>query len=275
MKSNLLRLVLPLAVLGFVAAGTAAAQTAIPGGTHSTTFVINKPGSYYLAGNRTMSDPGNHIIQITARDVTLDLRGFSLSHTGKGSGAGIRVETVENVEIRNGSIVAAAFMGVSAGAGQGLRLLDLRVVASAHNGIYSQASETYIERCHVMEAGSFGINLAFTHNVIVDTTVSGSALSSVALGKFGRAARLMVRGGSVGVNLGEGSTLEESSVIGSSDTGIFAGSHTTIRNCQITHHKTQGVYTLTAAVTLYGNRFAANPHNVNGSYVNGGGNVLP
>ncbi|HEX2100217.1 MAG TPA: hypothetical protein VHF69_06130 [Candidatus Synoicihabitans sp.] len=57
----------------------AASGTAIPGGNQNTPFVIDKPGAYYLAANRTMTKLNVWAaIEIKADNVTLDLNGFTL-----------------------------------------------------------------------------------------------------------------------------------------------------------------------------------------------------
>jgi hypothetical protein len=164
MKTSFLRFILPLATLAFVAPAAALAQknnnaatptgpTVIPAGVVSTTYVIDKPGSYMLGGNRTMSDASKPAIEITANDVTLDLGGHILAYSGTGNykvGA-IHIPVAVNVEVRNGAIVDTPSVGIASvdTAGVGLRLIDLRL--SNTGGISSGAQHTHIERCHVVD----------------------------------------------------------------------------------------------------------------------------
>jgi hypothetical protein len=65
-------------------------------------YPINSPGFYYLGGNLTTSGDG---ITVNVDNVTIDLMGFTLSHTGPpGSSNGIYMNGRNNVEIRNGTI---------------------------------------------------------------------------------------------------------------------------------------------------------------------------
>src|SRR6202521_1330586 len=67
-------------------------------------YTISQPGSYYLTGNLTMAVAGDDGIQIVAKDVTLDLGGFTLNGAGIGHD-GVVVGTVDDdgITIRNGS----------------------------------------------------------------------------------------------------------------------------------------------------------------------------
>ena len=47
----------------------------------SVPYTITQPGFYFLTGNLTYNGAGN-AITVSANNVTLDLMGFSLSHTG-------------------------------------------------------------------------------------------------------------------------------------------------------------------------------------------------
>ena len=71
----------------------------------SLPFVINEPGSYYLAGNLRFAAASGHAITISVSDVTLDLMGFTLSSTPEVTGDAIRLTGgVRNVAIKNGTI---------------------------------------------------------------------------------------------------------------------------------------------------------------------------
>ena len=75
-------------------------------GDGTNTFIINTPGSYYLASNLTGTF-GKHGISIQASDVTLDLNGFVLTSGGTGAGPvrGIDVPAARsNLCVRNGTI---------------------------------------------------------------------------------------------------------------------------------------------------------------------------
>ena len=175
MKS-LLRLLLPIASLAFIAPAQAqkgsgsGSATAIPGGAQSTTFVINKPGAYYLAGDRVMSDVSKPAIEITASDVSLDLAGFAVSFTGTAgaaSAAGIAVPIAVNVEIRNGTICHAPGAAVESPGttGDGLRLIDVRIADT--RGILSGAANTLLDRCHIVDTRSLNAVMARAQGTVI------------------------------------------------------------------------------------------------------------
>jgi hypothetical protein len=68
----------------------------------SVPFIINTPGFYFFSRNLDHSGTEPAIF-VNADNVTIDLMGFSLSHTGIGGlGMGIALGS-NNVEIRNGT----------------------------------------------------------------------------------------------------------------------------------------------------------------------------
>ncbi len=170
MKSILLRLVLPLAALAFVAPAASFAQkgkndsgsspsspVVIPGGNVTETYVISTSGSYVLGGNRVMGDGAKHVIVISAADVTLDLAGHTLSYASgvTGGGYAINVPLAVNVEIRNGSIARTPHVAIGSleHSGSGLRVIDLRL--SDTGGIHSYGQNTHIERCAVFDTSVY------------------------------------------------------------------------------------------------------------------------
>src|SRR3954469_24328815 len=66
-------------------------------------FVINQPGSYYLAANLLVTKTNG--IQINAEGVTLDLNGFRISRASGGGGDGIQISVqAHRVRLLNGSV---------------------------------------------------------------------------------------------------------------------------------------------------------------------------
>lgn len=65
-------------------------------------FVIRRPGSYFLPNTRRVGDVT--AIEITANDVTLDLRGHSVIGPGGRRGVGIAIQGVHNVRVFNGHL---------------------------------------------------------------------------------------------------------------------------------------------------------------------------
>lgn len=93
---------------------TAIIASTTPGNAYAM-FVIDKPGSYYLTGNFTVTKPVG--IYVQASDVTIDLNGFTISAGPSNSSHGIQCssdgqEVWKNVSIRNGN-VSGAFVDAS------------------------------------------------------------------------------------------------------------------------------------------------------------------
>ncbi|PTY07663.1 hypothetical protein DB347_05380 [Opitutaceae bacterium EW11] len=152
--------VLALAALP-AAASFAASGTAIPGGNQAAPFVISKPGAYYLAADRVMTDPSKNAIEVAASDVTLDLNGYTLRFSSdEGTGLAISAGTIYNLEIRNGSIAYLPSTAISVWSGENVRIIDVRIHDSATGfGITSGAANTLVERCHISLVNKYAVNL--------------------------------------------------------------------------------------------------------------------
>jgi len=198
--------VLPLALFG-------ATGTAIPGGQQATTFVINKPGAYYLAGDRVMTGQAYAAIEVQAPDVTLDLNGFSLSYSeASGYSKNGIVSSGSNVEIRNGSIHTAAGDAIIS-QGVGFRLIDVRI--SDTGGIGSHGADSLIERCHITDTRGNGIYLGGRGSVVRNCSVKNST--------------------------------------GDTGYGIWLGSHTTVVGCTIGQTEATGIYCYGSSCVVTGN----------------------
>ena len=180
---------LALVALPAAFAANSSLGTAIPGGNQSAPYVITKPGYYYLSASRVMTDNTKNAIEIKAPDVTLDLSGCTVSFAtlAGGSGMGISIPTAVNVEISNGSItnIPGAAINSDIKTGSGLRLIDLRVAGT--RGIYSAASATLIDRCHVTDTAMFAaIRIdgtgAIVRNCQIRNVLANNGISLVAGG---------------------------------------------------------------------------------------------
>jgi hypothetical protein len=264
---------LAIAPLGLFAAASSAGQTVIPAGTFTTPYVISQPGSYVLGGNRLVSDPTKTIIQITAPDVTLDLGGFSVAHPGgsNSTGFGIHIPAPENVEIRNGSVVNAAKYGIYAGLGKGLRVIDVRVVSARSIGIIYVADSSLIDRCEIADSEIAGILGEGDGSLVTDCVVSDCG-TGIKL-SLSRVVRTVVRGGRVGMSLGS-STAVDCAVTGATTAGVFATTNATLRNVELMSNAV-GVFAVNTSVVIFGSRITNNTtKNLEGTFTNGGGNVI-
>ena len=98
-------------------------------------FVINRPGSYYLATN-IVAAPGKHGILVVSGGVTLDLNGFDLVGNPDSAGSnGIFVLASAFVRIHNGSIRGWGGSGIDVGVTRGSFISDVRSTDNTGYGI--------------------------------------------------------------------------------------------------------------------------------------------
>ena len=79
----------------------------------SLPFTINSSGAYYLTKNITVSG-STAGITVSADNVVVDLKGFTLTGGGSGGVAGISIGSQKNVVVRNGIITNWNIGGISA-----------------------------------------------------------------------------------------------------------------------------------------------------------------
>ena len=157
----------------------------------SAPFVISAGGSYYLTTNVTVGS--GDAITIAANNVTLDLKGFTITSTLPAAASDTAVLLsgwVTNIAIYNGHIssgVTTTAGGVFDGSGfaygirysgtnvQNVRVRDVSVTGVLTYGIYlGLDSSTVVESCAVKDVGSYGI--------LADTVSDSSAQNCGSVG---------------------------------------------------------------------------------------------
>ena len=173
----------------------------------SSNITINQSGSYYLAGNLTVTS-GN-AISITADFVTLDLNGFTISSTANpASGNGILI-LASDVTVTNGNISGGYDIGEDSGPGFGtgikseedgpIEINRIKVAGCAEDGIqlgndfnkFNSVTSCFVrnignigivaitvEKCHVRNASEGGILCEDATRCQV-TTVNGNGIEGV------------------------------------------------------------------------------------------------
>ena len=164
---------------------TAINQTNTPGNAYAA-FIINKPGSYYLTGNFTVT--GTVGIEVQASDVTIDLNGFTISAGASGSGSAVRCssdgqEVWKNFAIRNGNLVGAftdAALDVDAPQSA---IENINVRGSADYGLAvgpaSTIRECFIDSCRIGLSASIGTIVE--NCVIRNCTQYGASVGDVVI----------------------------------------------------------------------------------------------
>jgi hypothetical protein len=182
---------------------------------------IDAPGSYVLTGNlhQVAGKLNVNLIEITASDVVLDLRGFAItgttlctaSCTPLGSGSGV-FATGERVVVRNGAVRGLANAGLRL-VGAGSRAEGVEASHNGANGI-ALGADGVIQRASASYDGTEGFTLA-AGGTIVDSSSSHNLGVGIAIDAPATVARTLVRG--------------------NADDGIYvnSGSRVAIRGCQI------------------------------------------
>jgi len=122
---------------------------------------ILNSGSYYLTENLlAVGLPATAVIKIDVGDVTLDLKGFTITGSSEVSQAsyGVRIGGVDNVVVRNGIIRECILDGIDSTAIGGKRILieDILATNNFQGGIAVQG-RAIIRNCLAIENGAVGI----------------------------------------------------------------------------------------------------------------------
>lgn len=187
-------------------------RTPVAGGT--TAVTISASGSYYLTGNLTV-DSGD-AITITAANVTLDLRGFTISTTsatpaGSAVRIGARRVTVGNGNVSGaGTVSGATFNGGGFINGviwtgsipQSITVHDIAVTGCSGIGIKA----TSVERCVLQNIGTTGISGTIVRGCSVDPCGGTAIFGTVVSDCFGNGFTTGINGGSIANSYGASST---------------------------------------------------------------------
>ena len=109
--------------------------------------VLGSSGSYVLTANMEC-DTGTNAISITADDVTLDLKGFTVSQTTE-TGSAI-VAYSQNVTVRNGTLRGYIGLQVPGGSAE---VLDMRILDGRHGVVISGGAEIVVRNSILRGAG--------------------------------------------------------------------------------------------------------------------------
>jgi parallel beta-helix repeat protein len=196
----------------------------------SSEYLITQPGSYYLTSN-VIAVAGLHGINISASDVTLDLRGFSV--IGSSSGLdGIYIHSgYTNVTVYNGKIsgwnnTSSYGNGVESYA-DNVTLEHLDVSANHGFGITLNGSGM-VRNCNAEGNNNSGINASY--NCIVsgcNTSYNGEQY----LGQSG------------GISVGDHCTVIGCTAESNGTNGIYAADDCTVKDCSTSLNLT-GIYVL-------------------------------
>ena len=239
----------------------------------SLPFTVTQPGSYYVTANLTGVATQNGIT-INASNVTLDLRGFTL--TGVPTALdGILVNGSSNVSIYNGTVRNWPGDGIDAATSQGGRFDDLTAHSNTTDGI-RPAQRSVLNRCVAYLNGGDGVDAAPIGTVISDCHSSQNAFgfrlghgttlrdcsaainATMGITSSGAnavsIARCSVEDSGGGMLIGSNSLVEDCVVRSSAVEGIrLDGAGNTVRGCTVAESGAQGINAAGASSTITGN----------------------
>ena len=145
----------------------------------SLPYTITKRGYYTINSNLKSARNG---IVVNADNVTIDLRGYTISGSGTGNYFGIYMNGRSNVEIRNGT-VRDFVNGIYEDSvdGNSHRVINVRVFATPDNAIYLSGSNNLIEGCTASFSAGWGI-FAGDGSLLIGNIASNNGQSGIGSG---------------------------------------------------------------------------------------------
>ncbi len=177
-------------------------------------FEIDTPGSYYLVEEITTEGAG---ISIIVNNVTLDLKGFTLSG---GTGRGIyAIPPRTGVVVRNGTVAGWAGDGIDLSGVTDARVL--RVAASGNGGAGIRVGDGgRVEHCSARGSGGYGIETG------EDVAVLGSTV---------------IQNGSDGIHTSTGCRVTECIARTNGGNGIYVNLGGCVRRCTASSNIQDGI----------------------------------
>ncbi|MCA9310219.1 MAG: right-handed parallel beta-helix repeat-containing protein [Phycisphaerales bacterium] len=182
-------------------------------GVSDNLFRITQPGSYYLPASIT-GVANKHGIVIASSGVSLDLNGFEVVGVGAAGGAydGVHVSgSYKNITIRNGHVRNWGDDGVEVANvvnSVGARVENVQATGNAGSGISCSTDNGVVINCQASENGATGISAT--------RLISGCS----AVGNTG-----------VGIAIGQGGTILNSTAFANEDDGILTGFGCVVADC--------------------------------------------
>ena len=192
-----------------------------------STFTINASGSYYMTGDRACSGTG---ITINADNVTIDMMGFRLTGSAIGINHGIRIYSVENVEIKNGIITNFTGSGIydDDATDADFRFSNLKIKHNGFYGIYLMATNVVIEDCMIANNQSTGI-YTFNFTTVRRCKAHNNTGTGILVGNNSLVQENTCNNNtSHGISAGGGTLIKDNNVCENDSDGIFAGQSSVI-----------------------------------------------
>jgi len=161
-----------------------------PGDSPGLPVSITRPGSYVLTGDLEDAAGNRTLIRVTAAFVDIDLNGFSLGYCwrsalcgGSSTGFGIIAVDVDDLTVRNGSILNMAVHGIAAGART--RVDQVRAIGNRADGVRAGPG-SQVTRSFLIDNGDSGVHLQGQQGgLVADNVFRGNGLGLTPGGQTG------------------------------------------------------------------------------------------
>ncbi|MBK7403311.1 MAG: right-handed parallel beta-helix repeat-containing protein [Phycisphaerales bacterium] len=220
-------------------------------GDADSVFKITEPGSYYLTGGMTGA-AGKHGIEIISSSVTLDLNGFTMQGVaGSLDGVSTTVSGLDNIEVRNGSIVGWGESGIDFGyrLTRNSVISDIRSGENAQIGISAGVGNT-IAHCIAYGNLSTGIGALGGSN-ITDSAANDNVGWGIRAGSgcvVTSCSALL--NGQGGILANDGSVVTQSTANSNAGSGIFAADGCTVGRCSVRDNTVDGIVVGSQSIIL-------------------------
>ena len=221
---------------------------------------ISTPGSYYVTQN--LSTTGT-CITVTSNDVTIDLMGLSLTGGGAASTYGVYINSVANVEIRNGTIRGFSrgiYSLYTSGSGMGIRVISVRAMANAV-GIDLGSFNNLVKDCIAADSTTGnGISVGYS-SVVIGSTAYNNKLMGISAGSGSTVTgNTAYSNQEIGIEASAGSTVADNSASSNLWSGIYAGIGSTVSGNSTYSNQRHGIEASTGTTvtrnTAFGNQWS-------------------
>jgi hypothetical protein len=264
----------------------------------SLPFTISTSGSYYLTKNLTAAGSGAGIT-VSADNVSIDLKGFTLTGGGGGTVAGINVPAGQkNLCVRNGTVTGWTNGGIRASNVSGSLYQNLFisntsgeaaltmgyfcvarscVVQSNTGGSTTGISggSSLVSHCNSSQNSGSGISV-FEGSTVINCVAAQNHSNGITASTCTVADCAVSDNGASGISASQGSSVVDCTAV-SNNTGISVDNGSSVRNCTAKFNPGSGIYATSNCTlvgnTCNGNNTANNSANA-GIYTDGSANTI-
>lgn len=201
----------------------------------SLPYTISTPGSYYVTSNLSTGVNQNGII-VSADNVTIDLKGFTLIGGGGISGEAIWTPAAQvNIVVRNGSLRSWPGSGVNFYDGNSSQTIveNVQSISNGFTGIAVRNGGRVID-CNTIGNGLRGI-IVDNDTLVQNCKAQGSGIFGIGAGANCRILNNQITANATGLNISGANNLVSGNLVSSntSNYGIVQGNQLDILLCQL------------------------------------------